>query len=103
MRVAFHPLARAEYREAAAFYEQRRAGIGARFTLEVESVLSRISESPERWRLVEQDVRRCLARRFPYGVFYTIEPNFVLVVAVAHSHRKPGYWRERLPDAEASA
>ena len=96
MKYVFHPEARLEYREAAVFYETRRKGLGASFTREIETSIGRILEAPERCRLVEQDVRRCLAHVFPYGVFYTVEPDFVLVVAVAHGSRRPGYWQDRL-------
>jgi plasmid stabilization system protein ParE len=97
MKYAFHPEARLEYREAAAFYERRRSGLGAAFTIEIEAPIERILEAPDRSRFVEEDVRRCFAYRFPYGVVYTVESNFILIIAVAHASRKPGYWRERLP------
>jgi toxin ParE1/3/4 len=74
----FHPEARLEYREATMFYEQRRPGLGAAYTLEVEATLNRIVEAPARWRIIEQDVRRCLTHTFPFGVLYTIEPNSIL-------------------------
>ena len=90
MRYAFHPEARLEYREAAAFYEARRPGLGAAFTREIESAVEQILAAPDRWRYVEQDVR-------PYGILYTVEGDFVLIIALAHASRKPGYWRERLP------
>lgn len=57
MTYDFHPEARLEYREAATFYEQRHSGLGAAFTLEVEAAIGRILEAPERWRVIEQDVR----------------------------------------------
>jgi len=72
MRCAFHPEARLEYRNAAAFYEAARPGVGATLTREIESVIEQICEAPDRWRLFEQDVRRCLARRFPDAELYTI-------------------------------
>ena len=96
MRYDFHPDARLEYREAAAFYESRRPGLGASFTVEVEAAIKRILDTPDRWRVIEQDVRRCLTHVFPYLVLYTIEKDSILIVAVAHGSRKPGYWRERL-------
>jgi hypothetical protein len=46
--------------------------------------------------VVEQDVRRCRARVFPYAVLYTIEADYILIVAIAHGKRRPGYWRHRL-------
>ena len=95
MTYDFHPEARLEYREAAVFYEARRSGLGAAFTLEVEAAIHRILEAPERWRVIEQDVRRCLTHTFPYGILYTVEPESILIVAVMHLRRRPGYWRSR--------
>jgi len=96
MTYAFHPEARLEYLEAARFYESRRPGLGVAFTREIETVIERILEAPDHWRIIEQDVRRCLTHIFPYGILYTIEEDFVLIIAVAHGSRKPGYWLHRL-------
>jgi plasmid stabilization system protein ParE len=96
MTYKFHPAARADYREAAAFYESRREGLGAAFSIEVEAAIARILEAPNRWRVIEQDVRRCLTRTFPYGILYTIEDDSILIVSVMHLRRKPGYWHDRL-------
>ncbi len=96
MRYGFHPEARLEYREAAAFYAARRPGLGAAFTVEVEAALKRILEAPEQWRVIEQDVRRCLTHVFPYLILYTIENDFILIIAVAHGSREPGYWKQRI-------
>ena len=96
MRWEFHPEARLEFRESAAFYEGCRPGQGAAFTNEIEGILRRILEAPDRWPFFEDDVRRCLARRYPYGILYSVEPGYILIVAVMHCSRKPGYWRNRL-------
>ena len=96
MTYDFHPEARLEYREAAVFHETRRSGLGAAFSLEVEAAIDRILEAPERWRVIEQDVRRCLTHTFPYGILYTVEAESILIVAVMHLRRRPGYWRSRL-------
>ncbi len=85
-----------EYRDAAAFYEASRLGLGAAFTREVEAVIETICEAPNRWRTFEQDVRRCLTRKFPYAVLYTVENDYVLIVAVMHGSRKPSYWANRV-------
>lgn len=98
MRYEFHPEARLEFRESTVFYDASRPGLGIAFTNEIESVLRRILEAPDRWPFIEEDVRRCLARRFPYGILYTIETDYVLIIAVMHCSRKPGYWRNRLPE-----
>lgn len=95
MRYEFHPEARAEYLDAAAYYEERQIGLGVRFTIEIESAIKRVVEAPHRWQKVEGAIQRCLAHRFPYGVLYSIENDDVLILAIMHHSRKPGYWRMR--------
>ena len=96
MKWDFHPEARLEYREAAAFYEVCRPGLGASFSSEVETTVERILATPNRWRCVAQTVRQCRTRTFPYAVLYTVDPDQILILAVMHLHRRPGYWRTRL-------
>lgn len=96
MRYDFHPEARTEYFEAIAYYDGRQLGLGARFTIEIEAAIQRILESPTAWRVIQDDVRRCLSRKFPYGVLYTVEPDSVLILAIMHCSRRPGYWQARL-------
>jgi len=96
MRFAFHPEALTEYSEAVLFFEDRRPGLGTDLVTDIEATIERILENPTRWRVLEEDVRRCLTHVFPYGVLYTIEADFILIVAVMHCSREPGYWKERL-------
>lgn len=96
MRYEFHPEALAEYEEAAKYYAQCQEGLELRFIACIEAAIRRVVESPTRWRIFEEDVRRCLAQVFPYAVLYSIEPDFVLIIAVMHCHREPGYWHHRL-------
>src|SRR5262245_57610526 len=96
MTYDFHPEAQLEYRDAAGFYENRQPGLGTAFTLAIEETIRRILEAPERWRIIGEDVRRCLTRVFPYGILYTVEQNSVVIIAVMHLSRRPGYWRSRL-------
>ena len=92
----FHPEAGLEFEEAVRHYRARGRLLGDRFAAEVRLTIRRILEAPERWRVLEDDVRRCMVRVFPYSVLYTIEPGFILIVAVMHGKRRPGYWRSRL-------
>jgi hypothetical protein len=96
MKYDFHPQAKLEYSEAARFYESRRSGLGAAYTLEVEAAIQRILEAPHRWRTIEQDVHRCLVHTFPFGILYTVEKDSILIIAVMNLRREPGYWRTRL-------
>lgn len=96
MRWEFHPQALEEYREATLYYAERDPALATRFVEAVEDAIRRILESPERWRVLDEDVRRCLTHVFPYGILYIIEPEFILVVAVTHCSRKPSYWKGRV-------
>jgi toxin ParE1/3/4 len=96
MRHEFHPEALAEYEAAVLYYAERDPAVAQRFVAAVEDAIGRILDAPTRWRVLDEDVRRCLTRVFPYGVLYTIEPEFVLIVAVMHCSREPGYWKSRV-------
>jgi plasmid stabilization system protein ParE len=96
MRYEFHPEALEEYEEAALYYAERDPGLALRFIETVEEAIRRILEAPTRWRVIDEDVRRFLTRVFPYGILYTVEPDFVLIVAVMHCSREPGYWKQRV-------
>ena len=96
MRHEFHPEALAEYEAAALYYPERDPPVGQRFIAAVEDAIDRILDSPTRWRVLDEDIRRCLTRVFPYGVLYTVEPDFVLIVAVMDCSREPGYWKRRV-------
>lgn len=96
MKWAFHPEARIEYIEAARFYAAARPGLGAEFSREVERVIAQICEAPLRGRIVGGGLRRCLTRRFPYALLYAVEKDCILIIAVMHGSRKPGYWRKRV-------
>lgn len=95
MRYVFHPEALNEYAEAVRYYTEQRVEVAQAFINAIEDTVSRIRESPTRYTAIEEDVRRCMARRFPYGVLYTIEPDYILILAIVHCSREPGYWKRR--------
>jgi toxin ParE1/3/4 len=96
MSYRFHPEALAEYHEVTLYYNARDPALALRFVEAVEDAMRRVVDAPHRWRVLDNDVRRCLARVFPYGVLYTIESDFILIAAVMHGSRAPGYWKQRL-------
>jgi toxin ParE1/3/4 len=96
MRHEFHPEAVLEFAEAVQFYKGRGRALGQRFAKEIRSTIAKVVATPDRWRVLEQDVHICRTRVFPYAVLYTIEPSYILIVALAHGKRRPGYWRHRL-------
>ena len=97
MRFLFHPAALAEYEESLQYYRDLDPSLAERFVAAIEHTIERIVEMPERWRLVEADVRRGLTHVFPYGILYTVESDYILVLAVMHCSREPGYWHSRRP------
>jgi plasmid stabilization system protein ParE len=82
--------------EASSFYEQRTDGLGGDFLDEVERAFERIEHAPEAWPRLEGPVRRCLVERFPYGVYFRLDPAEIFVLAVMHGKKKPGVWKGRL-------
>ena len=97
MNVRFLEAARDDLRDAVAFYEAERPGLGAELVKEVRSAVERITKLPEAWQPLSPNTRRCRTQRFPYGVIYRVMGDEILIAAVAHLHREPGYWMDRLP------
>jgi len=93
--VVFRREAKSEFDEVVVWYEGRRAGLGREFMVCVEAVLERIKKTPEIHTIVYADVRCGLVRRFPYGIYYRLEANRVVVVAVFHGSRDPEVWQRR--------
>ena len=93
--VEFHPEARADFYDAIDWYENERPGLGTAFVGAVQDAISLAAESPQIGALAGQGIRRVLVRVFPYSVLYAVEPERLLVVAIASFHRRPGYWRHR--------
>lgn len=97
MTFDFHPEAETEFLEAIEYYEGCEPGLGGDFALEVQSSVSNILSYPNAWPILEEDVRRCLTNRFPFGVIYSIETDRIFILAVMHLHRHPDYWKHRQP------
>lgn len=96
MRYEFHSNALEEYQAAATYYASCQDHLGLRFVESVESAIKQIVAAPTQWHLLEDDLRQHLVPVFPYAIIYTIELEYVLIIAVMHCHRKPGYWRHRV-------
>jgi toxin ParE1/3/4 len=96
MRVAYHPDAEAELIEAASYYEGRVSGLGGRFLQAFDAAIDTILYDPVEWPILEEDIRRYLLKRFPYGVLYSIDGDELQILAVMHLKRHPDYWKYRL-------
>ncbi|MGE0082980.1 MAG: type II toxin-antitoxin system RelE/ParE family toxin [Desulfococcaceae bacterium] len=82
--------------EAVEWYDQQAAGPGMKFLDDVDNALRRISLYPYSYAEIEDGIRRCLVNRFPYGLIYGMDEGMTVIIAVAHLHRKPGYWSRKI-------
>jgi plasmid stabilization system protein ParE len=96
MNARFLRAAQKELEDVIDYYNEQKEGLGNDLAWEAESALKRILLFPRAWSILSADVRRCRLNRFPYGLVYTVRENEILVVAVMHLRRKPGYWKDRL-------
>jgi prepilin-type processing-associated H-X9-DG protein len=92
---SFHPVARIELNEAAAYYEAEHHGLGLRFVDSIGSAIQQVREHPESCQVVHDRSRRKLVDGFPYSVIYSFVDGHVRVQAIAHSRRRPFYWSGR--------
>jgi toxin ParE2 len=95
MNVRLLAPAQTELDEAIIWYSEQAPGLGDGFLVEVLRSIQLIQRFPEGWHSLTPTIRRCRLRRFPYGVVYTVEAGEILILAIAHQHRKPGYWQAR--------
>lgn len=86
---------------AARWYAARSGSAATGFADEVDSAVEAIEQNPEAWPRFDHDTRPYLLRRYPFSVVYRLEATRILIVAVAHGHRRPGYWRSRLQNKPA--
>jgi toxin ParE1/3/4 len=82
--------AAADVAAAVAYYQ--RVGHADRFLTELDVVVQRVSALPRAAQVVHAEVRRALMRRYPYAVFYIVDPRAIVVLAVLHQHAHPSRW-----------
>lgn len=97
MPMVFHPDAQAELNLAINHDEDNEPSLGNPLAIEGSAAVERINANPCLWPLLNDAVRRCLIHRFPDGVIDSFDDtqSTVLILAVMHLHRQPGYWSER--------
>ena len=81
-----------ESREAFAWYRERNPRAAAQFLFELDQAIESIAAFPDAWPPYIDGTRRKLLRRFPFALVYRITKQRLQVIAVAHQHRRPGYW-----------
>jgi plasmid stabilization system protein ParE len=94
--VRFLQPAEAEVDEAVEYFDQQRDGLGDRFLRDLQTTTAFIAERPRSGKPLTPTVRKARLRTFQYNVIYVIDSGEIVIVAVAHHRRRPGYWRSRL-------
>ncbi|MBK5255382.1 MAG: type II toxin-antitoxin system RelE/ParE family toxin [Vicinamibacteria bacterium] len=97
LEIEFLDEALEEAEAAARWYAERSESAALGFADEIGVAASAIQRLPTAWPPFEQGTRRYLLRRYPFSVVDRVERTRILIVAVAHGHRQPGYWQSRLP------
>jgi toxin ParE1/3/4 len=100
MKLRIDAEAQAELQEAVLWYESRRTGLGLELLAEVDEGIERIRKTPFQFARLEtmpdeQTIRRLLLRRFPFKLIYEVVEDELHVLAIAHTQRRPGYWKHR--------
>jgi len=95
--IVFAPLARLEFENAVAWYNDQRTGLGNEFQMDVNAALQLVLRYPEKFRLVSPSIRKIALKRFhKYGVYYSISPDTINVVSIFHASRNPTELHRRL-------
>ena len=93
--VRFHDDARVELIDQVAYYEDAQPGLGQRFRAEIESAVALAASLPFVGSPYKYGTRRVFSRKFPFSVVYALRDTEIVILAVAHFKRRPGYWRKR--------
>ena len=94
--VRYIEAAEVEFLAEVGYLEDSRPGLGRRFFHEVKRAEGFIAEFPEAAEEIRPGIRKRLLRLFRYSLIYSIEPEELLIIAVAHPSQRPGYWVDRL-------
>ena len=80
------------------WYETQRPGLGTTFVAAVGTAVGSVERYPEAYPVVYRGVRRVPLERFPFCLYYRVEPERSVVLACVHAARDPDYWQSRLDD-----
>lgn len=90
--IRFSEYAYAEMQDAIEYYNLQQEGLGVIFQQELKNAVDRIAKFPMLYSISIENIRKCILHKFPYMFFYIHTDEIILVLSVAHQHRKPFYW-----------
>lgn len=83
-----------EMEESKDYYNLQKDNFGLDFKSDVFKAIKNIASNPNLYPIISNNIRRCLLHRFPFSIFYSIVENRVVILSIAHQHRKPNHWKE---------
>ena len=95
-RIYLRPETEEEIGEAVAWYRERGPGLGVAFLDEVPSAMEALAVAPDRYPIVEGEIRKAVLRRFPHVILFRSTDEETVVIACFHTRRTPGEWRRRV-------
>lgn len=95
MNYYFHPEAEIEFNRTIDYYEDCRKDLGLEFATEIYKTIQRILNFPNAWQLIDDNIRRCIVNRFPFGIVYYVKNKQLIILAIMQLNRKPNYWLNR--------
>jgi toxin ParE1/3/4 len=96
MRIVFSQGAQRDFQEGLRWYRKRSDQAAEGFIVSLEELVGRIGAHPERFRLIDDNLRKARFKRFPYSLIFRVVFDAIKIFAVAHDKRRPGYWQRRI-------
>ncbi len=87
--------AESDIAEAYQYYEACRENLGSDFMLCLDESIFRIQKNPRQYKTIVKNVHRALLRRFPYGIYYVLVDDQIVIIGVMHARKNPRHWEER--------
>ncbi|MEA3354678.1 MAG: type II toxin-antitoxin system RelE/ParE family toxin [Campylobacterota bacterium] len=91
MNLKISKLAKEEIYDGTEYYNLQQSGLGDSFKSDVKQTIINIHQHPKLYPDITTNIKRCVLHRFPFSIFYTIRTDTILILTVAHQHRKPIY------------
>jgi len=95
-QIIFVPEIASELDQSLEYYKKQEIGLEKLFLDEIEKALKKIQKNPERYHLIEDNIRKYIIKQYPYKIIYTIKPETIIIIAIVHQKRKPDYWKGRI-------
>ena len=96
MKVKFIEPSLLEMDDAVKYYNEQLDGLGKKFYNEIVITIGLVKLFPDSWNQCSPNTRKAIIKTFPYNLIYATDSETIVIIAVAHHHRKPEYWIDRI-------